>query len=102
MIVNRQEFIRELRRSMTGQFDTSEIEETVNYYEDYIDLQIRKGKAEERLVGDSSGGYHGAAVYPLLFPFPAARMLFVKSLGSPSSLITSSSALPFQIGRAHV
>lgn len=48
--MNRQEFIRELRRSMTGQFDISEIEETVNYYEDYIDLQIRKGKTEEEVI----------------------------------------------------
>lgn len=48
--MNRQEFIRELRKSMTGQFETAQIQETVDYYEDYIDLQIKKGKSEEEVL----------------------------------------------------
>ncbi len=53
--MNRREFITELRKSMSGSFAPEEIDNTVVYYEDYIDMQIKKGKTEEevlRALGD--------------------------------------------------
>lgn len=53
--MNRQEFITELRKSMSGSFAPEEIDNTAVYYEDYIDMQIKKGKTEEevlRALGD--------------------------------------------------
>ncbi len=48
--MNRQSFMNELRRSMSGHFSAAEIQETVDYYEDYIDTQLRKGKTEEEVL----------------------------------------------------
>lgn len=48
--MNRQEFIAELRRAMSGGFSTTEIEDAVSYYEDYMDMQIKKGKREEEVL----------------------------------------------------
>lgn len=48
--MDRQEFIAELRRAMSGGFSPAEIEDTVSYYEDYIDMQIKKGKREEEVL----------------------------------------------------
>ena len=45
--MNRQEFIRELRIAMSGHFSSAEIQENVEYYEDYIDMQLRKWKTEK-------------------------------------------------------
>lgn len=50
--MNRQEFIRELRIAMSGHFSPSEIQENVDYYEDYIDMQIRKGKTEKEVLDE--------------------------------------------------
>ncbi|MBD5469029.1 MAG: DUF1700 domain-containing protein [Lachnospiraceae bacterium] len=48
--MNRQEFVAELRRAMSGSFSTAEIEDTAAYYEDYITMQIKKGKSEEEVL----------------------------------------------------
>lgn len=48
--MNRREFIAELRREMSGGFSTAEIEDAVSYYEDYIDMQIKKGKREDEVL----------------------------------------------------
>lgn len=50
--MNRQEFIAELRRSMSGSFSAAEIEDTVSYYEDYIDMQVKKGKREDEVLSE--------------------------------------------------
>ncbi len=50
--MNRQEFIRELRISMSGHFSVAEIQENVDYYEDYIDMQLRKGKTEAQVLDE--------------------------------------------------
>jgi len=53
--MNRQEFISGLRRGMSGMDDYEYINDTVNYYENYIDSEIRKGETEEavlRMLGD--------------------------------------------------
>lgn len=48
--MNRQEFVTELRRAMSGSFSAAEIEDTADYYEDYITMQIKKGKSEEEVL----------------------------------------------------
>lgn len=48
--MNRIEFISELRKSLSGQIGTADIQNTVNYYEDYIDTQIKKGKTEAEVM----------------------------------------------------
>lgn len=48
--MNRQEFVAELRRAMSGSFSAAEIEDTAAYYEDYITMQIKKGKSEEEVL----------------------------------------------------
>jgi len=50
--MNRQEFIRELRIAMSGHFSSAEIQENVEYYEDYIDMQLRKGKTEKEVLDE--------------------------------------------------
>ena len=55
--MDRQEFINGLRRGMSGLDDYEYINDTVNYYENYIDSEIRKGETEEavlRMLGDPS------------------------------------------------
>ncbi len=48
--MNRQEFVAELRRAMSGSFSAAEIEDMAAYYEDYITMQIKKGKSEEEVL----------------------------------------------------
>lgn len=48
--MDRYEFINELRKSMAGHFSAAEIQETVDYYEDYIDMQLRKGRSEQDVL----------------------------------------------------
>ena len=48
--MDRQEFIAELRRAMAGSFSAAEIEDAAGYYEDYITMQIKKGKSEQEVL----------------------------------------------------
>lgn len=48
--MDRREFTAELRREMSGGFSTAEIEDAVSYYEDYIDMQMKKGKREDEVL----------------------------------------------------
>lgn len=53
--MERQDFINGLRRGLSGMEDYEYVNETVNYYENYIDSEIRKGETEEsvlRMLGD--------------------------------------------------
>lgn len=53
--MDRQEFINGLRRNLSGMEDYEYINETVRYYENYIDTEVRKGETEEavlRMLGD--------------------------------------------------
>ncbi len=48
--MNRVEFIRQLRVALSGSVNFNIIEENVRYYEDYIDMEIKKGKSEEQVL----------------------------------------------------
>lgn len=48
--MNKQEFIDRLRASLNGKISAAEVEDTVQYYKDYIDSEIRKGKRESEVL----------------------------------------------------
>lgn len=50
--MNRVEFIRQLRIALSGSVNFSIVEENIRYYEDYIDMEIRKGKSEEQVLAE--------------------------------------------------
>ena len=48
--MNKQEFIATLRRELSGISDYEYINDTVSYYENYIESEIRKGNSEEDVL----------------------------------------------------
>lgn len=48
--MNKQEFIDRLRVALNGKVAPNLVIENVNYYEDYINTEIRKGRAEEEVL----------------------------------------------------
>ena len=50
--MNRVEFIRQLRIALSGSVNYNIVEENVRYYEDYIDMEIRKGKSEGQVLAE--------------------------------------------------
>jgi len=49
MFMTKQEFLEELRVSLNGRLAPRLIEENMRFYEDYINMEIRKGKSEEEV-----------------------------------------------------
>lgn len=53
--MTRYEFIDRLRAALNGRIPTAQVTDTINYYEEYIVTEIRKGRTEEEvldLLGD--------------------------------------------------
>lgn len=48
--MNKQEFIDRLRAALNGRVSPSLVTENVNYYEDYINMEIRKGRSEAEVL----------------------------------------------------
>lgn len=48
--MNKQEFIDSLRRNLTSISDYNFVNDTIAYYENYIETQIRMGKTEEEVM----------------------------------------------------
>ena len=48
--MNKYQFVQSLRRALTGKIDGRELEDTIRYYEDYIDTEIKKGKIESQVL----------------------------------------------------
>ncbi|MCH5271623.1 MAG: DUF1700 domain-containing protein [Lachnospiraceae bacterium] len=48
--MSRQEFLNALQGSLTGRVNSSQIADNINYYEDYINTQVRMGKSEEEVI----------------------------------------------------
>lgn len=48
--MTKHEFIQELRKALSGMVGHSVINENVTYYEDYIDMEVRKGRSEEEVL----------------------------------------------------
>jgi len=49
--MNRFEFLNTLRAALTGKVPGTMVEDNVRYYEEYIEIQLRQGKAEEEVLG---------------------------------------------------
>lgn len=48
--MNRYEFINALRTALNGKTPATTVEDNVQYYEEYIDVQLRQGKSEEEVL----------------------------------------------------
>ncbi|MDE7006798.1 MAG: DUF1700 domain-containing protein, partial [Lachnospiraceae bacterium] len=48
--MTKNDFILKLRRSLAGKLGSGEISEAASYYEEYIEIQVRKGQKEEQVV----------------------------------------------------
>lgn len=48
--MNKQEFVTVLRQNLSGMEDYEFVNDTVNYYEDYIETRVRKGEAESKIL----------------------------------------------------
>lgn len=48
--MNRLDFIDELHRALASQLSVDEIRGHIEYYNEYIDMQIRKGSTEEEII----------------------------------------------------
>ena len=46
----KQEFLDGLRRALAGKVDVEVIDDTIRYYEDYIDVQMKKGSSESLVM----------------------------------------------------
>lgn len=50
--MNKQEFVDKLRATLSGRVSASLVEENVAYYEEYINTQVRMGRAENSVLSD--------------------------------------------------
>lgn len=48
--MTKQDFVEKLRVALNGKVAANQIEEHVRYYEDYIQMEMRKGKSEEQVM----------------------------------------------------
>ncbi len=48
--MNKDEFLRELQESLTGEISDQEIQENLSYYNSYITEEIQKGKSEQEVL----------------------------------------------------
>lgn len=49
-LMTKEEFLENLSLSLNGKVRTAVVTENVNYYEDYINTEMRKGKSEEAVL----------------------------------------------------
>ncbi len=49
--MDRTEFIDRLQHALSGGVSSSQVAENVRYYREYIDMEIRKGRSEEDVLG---------------------------------------------------
>ncbi len=48
--MNRVEFIEKLRIALSGNVNSNKVEENVRFYNDYIDMEVKKGKSETQIL----------------------------------------------------
>ena len=48
--MTRTEFLVNLRKALSGNISSAQVQENLEYYEQYIDEEIRKGKSEEEIL----------------------------------------------------
>lgn len=50
--MERQEFINGLKAALSGRLPAAEVEEHIDYYQDYINREIRSGRSGEEVLGE--------------------------------------------------
>lgn len=50
--MTKQEFLTELQRALTNHMSVGAVAGHVNYYREYIEVEVRKGKSEEQVVAE--------------------------------------------------
>jgi len=48
--MNKTEYIKTIEKALVGHVGSLELHDTVTYYRDYIDMEIRKGRTEEEVL----------------------------------------------------
>ena len=48
--MTKQEFLDKLRVSLNGKIAAGQVEEHIRYYEDYVNVEMRKGRSEEEVM----------------------------------------------------
>ena len=48
--MNKQEFLENLRMALNGRVSPGVVTENLNYYNDYINMEVRKGRTEEEVL----------------------------------------------------
>lgn len=48
--MDKQEFLEKLRLALNGRVSPAVVTENINYYEDYINMEVRKGRSEEEVL----------------------------------------------------
>lgn len=48
--MKKQEFLVELQKALSSRVSVSSMQENVRYYDDYISMQMRKGRSEEEIL----------------------------------------------------
>lgn len=48
--MTKQDFLTELQRALSGKISSAEIQSHVRYYDDYISMEMRKGREEEAVL----------------------------------------------------
>lgn len=48
--MNKTEYVQIIERALVGNVSPQEVQETVAYYRDYIDMEIRKGRSEQEVL----------------------------------------------------
>lgn len=48
--MNKTEYVQIIEKALVGNVSPQELQDTVAYYRDYIDMEIRKGKSEQEVL----------------------------------------------------
>ena len=48
--MNKIEYVQTIEKALVGHVSPQELQDTVNYYRDYIDMEIRKGRSEQEVL----------------------------------------------------
>ena len=48
--MSKQQYVEAIEKALVGHVSPQELSDTVNYYRDYIEMEIRKGKSEQEVL----------------------------------------------------
>ena len=47
---DRYEFLEKLKQNLSGRVDGTTLQETISYYQEYFEIQMRSGKSEQEIL----------------------------------------------------